>query len=88
MKTFEIYVHERIHERHPEITEDDVRSAFRNMIRCRQRESGEFVAVGADSYSRMLEFVYVQDFFDNSFLIYHAQTPPTKKTIDELDFKH
>ena len=87
MNEFEVNIHERITERHPEITEDDVRSAFGNMIRCRQRATGEFVAVGSDSNSRMLELVYVQNFFDNSFLVYHAQTPPTKKTIDELDFK-
>ena len=86
MNEFEIYVHERIHARHPEITEDDVRSAFRNMIRCKKRPSGSTVGIGCDSNSRLLELVYQEDWLDDFVMIYHAQTPPTKKVKKELDF--
>ena len=86
MSGFEIYVHERVNERHPDITEEDARSAFQNMIRYKQRPNGAFVGVGSDSNSRMLEIVYVEDWIDNFVLIYHAQTPPTKKTNKELGF--
>ena len=81
-----IYVHERINRRHPEIQESDVISAFYNVFRSRKRDTGEYVAVGSDSNSRLLELVYLENLFENSVLIYHAQTPPTKRTEQELGF--
>ena len=79
-----IYVHERIKQRHPEISVADVKSAFYNIVRYRQRSSGEYIGVGSDANSRLLELVYVENLLANSVLIYHAQTPPTKRTCEEL----
>ena len=88
MEEIEIYIHERISERHPEITDEDVQSAFANIIRYRRRPTGEFIGVGTDSNSRLLEVVYIENLLEKSVLIYHAQTPPTKRTNKELGFEN
>ena len=67
----QIGVHPRISRRHPEVSEADVMAAMRSMIRYKQRESGEWIAVGTDSRSRLVELVYIYDadddyFFDDS----------------------
>lgn len=36
-------------------------AAMRSMIRYKQRESGEWIAVGTDSRSRLVELVYIYD---------------------------
>lgn len=41
----QIGVHPRISERHPEVSDADVMAAMRSMIRYKQRESGEWIAV-------------------------------------------
>ena len=80
----QIGVHPRISERHPEVSDADVMSAMRSMIRYKQRESGEWIAVGTDSRSRLVELVYIYDADDDYFLVYHGMTPPSGKTLREL----
>lgn len=87
MDKVEIIVHERITQRHPEISTEDVTSAFRNVFRFRQRPTGEYIAIGTDSRSRLIELVYIENLLENCVLIYHAQTPPTQKTNAELDLR-
>ena len=79
-------VHERVVARHPELTETDVLSAWRNAIALVRRETSEadfYVAVGFDTNGRPIEMVAAKD-DDGSLLIFHAMIPPTKKTLREL----
>ena len=80
----QIGVHPRISRRHPEVSEADVMTAMRSMIRYKQRESGEWIAVGTDSRSRLVELVYIYDSDDDYFFVYHGMTPPSGKTLREL----
>ncbi len=80
----QVGVHPRISERHPEVSEADVRAAVRSMMRYKQRESGEWVAVGTDSRGRLVELVYLYDEDDDYFFVYHGMTPPSGKTLREL----
>ena len=80
----QIGVHPRISERHPEVSEADVMAAMRSMIRYKQRDSGEWIAVGTDSRSRLVELVYIYDTDDDYFFVYHGMTPPSGKTLREL----
>lgn len=80
----QIGVHPRISRRHPEVSEADVMAAMRSMIRYKQRESGEWIAVGTDSRSRLVELVYIYDADDAYFFVYHGMTPPSGKTLSEL----
>lgn len=82
MSTIEI--HPRIAQRHPEITSQDVSDAMRSMVHYAQRDSGEWVAVGFDNKGRFIELVYVYSNELDSFLVYHAMTPPSAKTLREL----
>jgi hypothetical protein len=82
-----IEVHPRIQERHPEIGNDDVVAAMRNALRYQQRGSGEWLAVGFDEKSRFLELVYIYDEDVDGFFVYHAMTPPSGKTLRELDLE-
>lgn len=79
-----IGVHPRVNKRHPEITDADVKAAMKSMFCYRQRSSGEWVAVGVDGNSRMLELVYEYDPDEDFFFVYHAQLPPSGKTLREL----
>lgn len=79
-------IHGRITQRHPELTEDDVLSAWRNAIALVRRETDEknfYVAVGFDTKGRAIEIVAARD-EDGALVIFHAMTPPTKKTLSEL----
>ncbi len=54
------------------------------MIRYKQRNSGEWVAVGTDSRNRLVELVYIYDDEEDLFFVYHGMTPPSSKTLREL----
>ncbi len=77
-------VHPRISERHPEVTDADVLAAMRSMIRYRQRPAGEWLAVGLDDKSRLVELVYQYDEEEDFFFVFHGMTPPSAKTLKEL----
>lgn len=79
-----IGVHPRVNKRHSEVSNKDVVAAMRAMICYTQRPTGDYIAVGVDSKSRLLEIVYQYDEEEDYFFVYHAMTPPTGKTYKEL----
>lgn len=68
------------------LTESEIRSAWNNAIEVAQRErdDGEFdwVAIGAGCNGRLIEMVTVHG--EAGFLIFHANTPPTPRALQEL----
>ena len=81
----EVVVHPRVHERHPEVSAEDVLSAWKHAIRSAPRvdDSRTWVSVGVDVKGRLLEMVAVHN-GRGDWLVYHAKTPPSKKTLKEL----
>ena len=79
-----IGVHPRITQRHPEVAPEDVIAAMRGMIKYMQRPTGEWLAVGIDSKSRLVELVYQYDEDEDFFFVFHGMTPPRSKTLREL----
>ena len=82
----EVFVHQRIHEKHPELEDEDVESAFNNAfaeVRRFDKDVEEFMAIGSDSKGRLVEIVYRTD-FEGNIIIFHAFTPPTNKALTEL----
>lgn len=83
-----IQVHPRILKRHPEISEEDVVTAWVNAIAIRNRTFSPpdmYAAAGADTKGRMLELVGVE-LENGSMLIYHAMKL-TDKMRKELGLK-
>ncbi len=81
-----IVIHPRVSKRHPELADKDVRSAWENQYCAVLRETDcgfRYVAVGYDSRNREIEMVAI-GLEDGVWLIYHAMTPPSAKTYDEL----
>lgn len=74
----------RVVKNHPELSYEDVDEAMRAMVRYSQRATGEWVAVGFDSKGRFIELVYLYSEEKDAFLVYHAMTPPSAKTLKEL----
>ena len=66
-----------------EPTSGDVLTAFRSVMRDARRGNGTWVAIGLDGRGRDVEMVYKQ--LNDSVLIYHVMTPPTKKTLKEIN---
>lgn len=84
-----VIVHPRIHKRHPEITEEDVQDAWIGCIRSVSRlaeNTGEVVLLGCDAKGRLMEMV-AKRLDTESWLVFHALTPPTKKTLVELGLR-
>lgn len=79
-----IGVHPRIKQRHPEVSDDDVTTAMRSMLRYKQRASGEWIAVGLDAKDRLVEVAYEYDEGEDFFFVFHGMTPPSNKTLREL----
>lgn len=80
-----IVVHHRICERHPDVTEDDVRTAWRSAVRVQQREGSfdaRYLAIGTDRRGRLLEMCAVR-IDDESVLVFHAMQA-TVKALTEL----
>ena len=78
-----IFVADRVHERHPELTADDVVTAFRSAMVDAQRARDTWLAVGLDARGRNVEMLY--KVAGSDVLIYHAMTPPTKKFLREIE---
>lgn len=81
-----IEVHPRVARRHPEISPEDVLEAWENALMSTPRLSkdpDEYVSIGFDGKGRLLEMVAIRD-ASGRWLVYHAQTPPTKKTYKEF----
>ncbi|MDE8703310.1 hypothetical protein PZH32_10110 [Adlercreutzia equolifaciens] len=84
----DIIVHPRVLQRHPDLSEADVLSAWENMISFLPRlESSpmRYIAIGSDPRGRLIEMV-AQKASDGTWVIFHAMTPPSKKTLIELKF--
>ncbi len=82
----ELIVHQRVMQRHPELDEASVRAAWENAIASTPRtgaKCNQHVAIGFDGKARLLEMVAVR-LRGGDWLIYHAMTPPSAKTYDEL----
>lgn len=73
-------------QRHPELDEESVKTAWENAIAPTPRvgaKSNQYVAIGFDDKARLLEMVAIR-LREGDWLIYHAMTPPSAKTYDEL----
>lgn len=82
----ELVIHPRVHERHPEIEDTDVESAWASCIKSiprLDRDPREYIAVGVDGHGRLIEMVG-RLLPNGTLLIYHAMTPPTRKALMEL----
>lgn len=77
-----VYILPRVHKRHPELTDEDVLTAFHSIMIDARRDNETWVCIGLDSRGRNVEIVYKQ--IGEDVLIYHAMTPPTKKIKIEL----
>ena len=73
--------------RHSELLEEDVLVAWEGSQDMTLRMDGlsfpEYVCTGHDARGRHIEMVGVMT--KDGWLIYHAQTSPTKKTLKEID---
>jgi hypothetical protein len=83
-----IEVNPRISEKHPEILEVDVLSAWRNALIIIERAGIPLpdvvlVAVGSDANGRLIEMVGAV-LGDGTVHVFHAMTPPSKKTLQEI----
>ena len=84
-----LIVHERVCKRHPNLSEQDVLDAWNNALRSLQRvdkDPNEYVALGFDRSGRAIEMVAKRSERGN-WLIFHAMTPPSAKTLKELGLK-
>lgn len=78
-----VQIHRRVHERHPELDAGDVEAAWENYRFAAVRVPGEQeMRTGYDPHGRYIEMVGVL-LADGVWLIYHAMTPPSKKTLKE-----
>ncbi|WEV47055.1 hypothetical protein OZX62_01810 [Bifidobacterium sp. ESL0690] len=78
-------IHPRIHERHPNISDDDVIAAWHSLVDLTRRKNNinRWVAIGIDGKGRSLELVCsIKP--DGRWIIFHAYTPPTKGILKEL----
>lgn len=79
-----VFVHPRVAERHPDLSEADVLEAWAGCERWAPRlASNDGVAVGFDARGRFVEMVATRS-PDGDWLIYHAMTPPSKKVLAEV----
>ncbi len=81
-----VEVHPRVLERHPQLTEEDVRrawdTAFVEAARVGSPNWPEYLRVGFDDKGREVEMVAAP--YKGGWIIYHANTPLSKRTRDEL----
>lgn len=78
-----VQIHPRVHERHPELDDEDVEAAWENYCFAAVRIPGEReMRTGYDLRGRYVEMVGVL-LADGAWLVYHAMTPPSKKTLKE-----
>lgn len=79
-----IIVHPRVHERHPDITDEDVYSAWISCIKLYRRpDTHNLLGAGYDLSGRLLEFTARPADDGIDWLVYHAMRC-TKKTMREL----
>jgi hypothetical protein len=84
-----VFVDDRATLRLPNISKEDVETAWRNCVKSRPRidkNPSEYLAIGTDGKGRLLELVALRD-TKGDWLIYHAMTPPTENAKRELQMK-
>lgn len=80
-----VRIHRRVHERHPELDDGDVEAAWESYCFAAVRIPGECeMRTGYDPQGRYIEMVGVL-LADGAWLVYHAMTPPSKKTLREIE---
>lgn len=82
----ELVVHPRVSARHPQLSDEDVRVAWQNSffqaLRTGSKNSPEYLWIGIDGKGREIEMVGVPT--ATGYLIYHANTPLSKRVRDEV----
>ena len=80
-------IHPRIFLRHPELNEEDIRTAWRNSyyeaLRADSQNYPEYLWIGVDSKGRDVEMVGTLT--DAGWLIYHANTPLSRRVRLEVE---
>lgn len=83
----ELIIHPRVLERHPQLSEEDVRTAWQNAyyeaLRPDSPNFPEYLWIGTDGSGREIEMVGVPT--ERGWLVYHANTPLSKRTRAEVD---
>lgn len=82
-----VRVHPRVSAKRPELTDEDVRTAFEEALRSRGRDTDpiQWVGVGMDRQGRLLEFIAVEDEPDG-WLVFHAMLA-TVKVLQEIGLR-
>lgn len=84
----DVKVHQRVLNRHPDVTEEDVATAWNNALVMRRRNfdpPSHIAAAGADTKGRIIEMVGVE-LEDGGVLVYHAMRL-TAKMEEELGLR-
>ena len=80
-------IHPRIFLRHPQLNEEDIRTAWRNSyyeaLRADSQNYPEYLWIGVDSKGRDVEMVGTLT--DDGWLIYHANTPLSRRARLEVE---
>lgn len=80
-------IHPRIFLRHPQLSEEDIRTAWKNSyyeaLRADSANYPEYLWIGADSKGRDIEMVGT--LIDDGWLIYHANTPLSRRVRLEVE---
>lgn len=78
-----VHVEGRVHQRHPELSDSDVEHAWSFYLCAATSVPGEReMRLGYDRSGRLLEMVGV--LCVDGWHVYHAMTPPSKKTFKEV----
>lgn len=82
-----LIVHPRVTSRHPQLTEADLEEAWRNVYYEALRQDSpnfpEYLWIGRDGKGRDIEMVGTLT--EDGWLVYHANTPPSKSVIAEIE---
>lgn len=79
-----VMVHPRVHQRHPDVTDEDVYAAWISCIKSLMRpNTHNLIGVGYDLSGRLLEFTAHPSQDGTDWLVYHAMRC-TRKTMLEL----
>ena len=82
-----IAIHKRVTQRHPNLTEKEIifawQTALESALRIDSPRFPECVKIGYGKSGQLIEMVGVQT--EDGWLIYHAMTPPSRKTMTEIE---
>ena len=80
-------IHPRVFLRHPQLSEEDIRTAWKNSyyeaLRADIANYPEYLWISADSKGRDIEMVGT--LIDGGWLIYHANTPLSRRVRLEVE---